>query len=304
MSLRPTTPWTTSGDRDQFVCFVLDPGLTSAKWLTGVQVTPTAPTFVHHANVQIIAPGDAAAAIAQVGGVGVPKVGCDTPPGLSIQSWLPGNPALLMRDGVAMAMPAGSLISLQVHYHPAGATGTDATSIALRLTDDSPSWTYELGVYGNQSGAPRLLPDPDDPASGPVFHIPAGRADHVETMALPNNSTRELRVVSVTPHMHMLGTHERATLAHPDGTSECLVDSGWSFDWQRTYFFDADLGDLPVFDLHSVVGVSCHYNNSLSNPQIGRYLHDAGLVAPRDVDLGLTSTDEMCLADFGVVSPH
>ena len=305
ITVTPSTPFTASGDRDEFVCFLLDPKLTTSSWLTGVQVTPTLPEMVHHANVQLVAPGNAAAAIAALGGIGVPSANCGTPPGTSIQSWLPGNPALLFRDGVGIRVPAGTLISIQVHYHPAGGVGTDATSVAVRLTDVAPPWTYELGVYGNSSGAPNLLPDPDDPPSGAVFEIPANKADHVETMSIqhPAQSTRELRVVSVTPHMHMLGTHERATLTHPGGDTECLVDSGWNFDWQRTYSYDAAIEDLPLFDASSSVTVSCHWDNTFANPNLPRLLHDANAVAPYDVQLGLNTTDEMCLADFGIVSP-
>jgi hypothetical protein len=104
--------------------------------------------------------------------------------------------------------------------------------------------------------------------------------------------------------MHMLGTHERATVTHPAGDTECLVDSGWNFDWQRTYTYDAALEDLPLFDASSVVTVSCHWDNTFANPNLPRLLHDANLVAPYDVELGLNTTDEMCLADFGVVSPN
>jgi hypothetical protein len=305
LSVQPTTPFTAAGDRDEFVCFLLDPQLTSSAWVTGVQVNPTVPEMVHHANVQIVAPGEAAAAITAMGGIGVPSPNCGTPPGTSILSWLPGNPALLLRDGVGVPVSPGTLISIQVHYHPNGGSGTDATSVDLRTTDVAPPWTYQLGVYGNASGAPHLLPDPDDPPGGPVFEIPAGKADHVETMALTNpaNLPRALRVISVTPHMHMLGTHERATLTHANGDTECLVDSGWSFDWQRTYAYDAPLEDVPVFEASSTVTVSCHWDNSFGNPNLPRLLHDANAIAPYDVELGLNTTDEMCLADFGIVTP-
>lgn len=306
LELAPAQAFNSSGDRDQFACFLLDPQLTSSTWLTGSQVYPTVPQIVHHANVGIVAPGDAAAAIAMVGGIGVPKLPCDTAPGVPYQSWLPGNPALVLPPSVAIELPAGALIAVQVHYHPAGVGGADTTSVKLRTTDNAPDWRYELGVYGNQTGAPKLLPDPDDPPSGPVFVIPANKPDHVETMQMttPANLAREIRIMSVTPHMHMLGTHERATVMHAGGDTECLIDSSWSFDWQRSYPYAADLGDLPLFDPGSVITVSCHWDNTFDNPNLPRLLHDQNLVAPYDVQLGLTTSDEMCLADFGAISPR
>jgi hypothetical protein len=305
LSVRSAQGFTTSGDRDEFVCFLFDPQITSQRWLVASQVNPTAPEVVHHVNVQLVPPADAAAAIAQLGGFGVPSLGCGTAPGVPIQSWLPGNPALLLPTGVGIPVAAGTLISIQVHYHPAGAAVTDTSSVDLRLSDQAPAWTYMLSVYGNAPGPPHLLPDPDDPPSGPVFVIPANKPDHVETMDMQHGTLdRELRILGVTPHMHMLGTHERATVRHPDGTTECLIDSEWNFDWQRTYNYEAELGTLPIFDSNSMVEVSCHWNNTFDNPNMGRLLHDAGLVAPYDVTLGFQTTNEMCLADFGMITPN
>lgn len=306
VEVEPVQPFESSGDRDQFVCFLFDPAVTHTQWLTGSQVFPTAPELVHHVNVDLVAPADAEATIAAMGGLGVPHVLCDNPPGLPIQSWLPGNPALVLPRSVGIPIAPGTLIAIQVHYHPAGGGGTDATSVALRLTDDKPSWGYELGVYGNSAGPPNLQADPDDPPSGPVFVIPANKPAHVETMILQHRAdlSRELRVLTVTPHMHLLGTHERVTVTHADGDDECLIDSAWNFDWQRSYTYDADLDKLPLFDPSSKVTVSCQWDNTFGNPNLPRLLYNSGLVAPYDVRLGLTTRDEMCLADFGVITPY
>jgi len=305
MTLQPAQPFVSSGDRDQFICFLLDPQLTSTRWLTASQVHPTAAQLVHHANVGLIAPGDAAAAIAEIGGIGVAHPDCFTPPGTPFQSWLPGNPALVLRESVGIPVAPGTLIIMQVHYHPAGVGGTDMTGVDLRVTDQAPAWNYQLGVYGNETNPKRLRPEPDDPPTGAVFAIPANKVDHVETMDITHadDLRTELRVVSVTPHMHLLGTHERATLTHKNGDAECLFDSGWDFDWQRSYPYAGLITDLPILDAGSTVTVSCHWNNSFSNPNLLRLLHDENLGAPYDVQLGLNTTDEMCLADLGVVTP-
>ena len=49
--------------------------------------------------------------------------------------------------------------------------------------------------------------------------------------------------------------------------------------------------------------MSCHWNNTLASPSVQRLLHDVNLPAPYDVQLGLSTTDEMCLADLGTVTP-
>jgi hypothetical protein len=213
---------------------------------------------------------------------------------------------LLLPPDVGIPVDAGTLILTQVHYHPAGVGGSDTTSVALRLSPIKPAWRYELGVYGNSPGAPNLQPGDGDPDTGPAFVIPANAANHVEWMRMQHapSLNKQLHVLGVTPHMHMLGTHERAVLEHADGSQECLIDSNWSFDWQRTYFYDAPLEQLPIFDPLSVVDLKCTWNNSLANPMLTRLLTERGLAAPYDVPLGFSSWDEMCLADFAMVTPN
>lgn len=300
------TEFVSTGTRDQFVCFLYDPGIDATRWITGSQVYPTALDLVHHVNVYLIGPNGVPGAMEYTGGLGVAKVGCDHPPGVAIQSWLPGNPALLLPPKVGIPVGAGTHVLIQVHYHPAGVGGSDATSLALRLTDQIPEWRFDLGVYGNSPGAPNLQPgDGDLPDGTPVFMIPANSTDHVEHMVMSHKlEINPYRVLSVTPHMHLLGTHQRATLTHSDGSTECLIDSGWDFDWQRTYTYDADLEDLPVFDGLSKVNLSCRWDNSFTNPEMPRLLADTGRVAPYDVSLGFTTADEMCLADFGLLTRY
>ena len=43
---------------------------------------------------------------------------------------------------------------------------------------------------------------------------------------------------------------------------------------------------------------------ALDNPNMPRLLYNTGLVAPYDVVLGFTIGDEMCLADFGLITPN
>lgn len=305
LSLAPAEPFTSSGNTDQFVCFLFDPQLDHVQWLTGSQVTPTGVDLVHHVNVYLVGPGDADNAKSFAGGLGVPKLACDHPPGAAIQSWLPGNPALVLPTTVGIHVDPGTLVMLQVHYHPAGVGGPDATSVALRFTDTRPAWRFDFGVYGNSPGPPNLQPGPGDPIEGPAFMIPANATDHVERMLMTHRpDQKDLRVLSVTPHMHLLGTHQRVTLTHADGSTECLIDSGWDFDWQRSYTYDAKLDELPVFDASSTVDLSCRWNNSFSNPELPRLLDNTGLVAPYDVELGFTTGDEMCLADFALLSRY
>lgn len=302
LTVAPPAAFHASGDRDQFVCYLFDPQLSRDRWLTGLQVRPEVAELVHHATVTVVPPDQTAAALADFGGIGVAKIGCTSAPGAQVHTWLPGNAPLAMPDGVAVPVAKGALIGVQLHYHPNGVGGDDATAFDLRFVDDAPAWSYVFASDGNAVAAPALLPGPDDPASGPAFVIPAKAAAHREQMITPmSDPGGELRILSFTPHMHFLGTHLRATLTHADGRSECVGNSAWSFDWQRTYTYDAPLDQLPLMEPGNVVEVTCDYDNSFSNPMLPRMLHDAGLVAPIDVTFGEETIDEMCLANLGLV---
>ena len=115
----------------------------------------------------------------------------------------------------------------------------------------------------------------------------------------------DVRLYSVNPHMHMVGTHltthiERATTDTDQPPNECLANGNWNFDWQRTYIYNAPLDKLPVVHEGDVIDMRCRWNNTMENPFVQRALTDAGLGAPIDIKLGETSLDEMCLEIFGV----
>jgi len=96
--------------------------------------------------------------------------------------------------------------------------------------------------------------DPDDRlATTPEFRIPANAADHNEHMRITIpalGDLQDVRLYSVNPHMHMVGTHISAKLERPaargnDPQQECVANGKWNFDWQRTYIYDAPLDELP-----------------------------------------------------------
>jgi len=118
---------------------------------------------------------------------------------------------------------------------------------------------------------------------------------------------QDVRLYSVNPHMHMVGTHISAKLERPaargnDPQQECVANGKWNFDWQRTYIYNAPLDKLPTVAEGDVLDIQCKWNNTLANPFVQRSLRDAGLGAPIDITLGEQSLDEMCLEIFGVAA--
>ena len=317
-TLAPVQGFTTSGTRDQFICFVLDPGNNTAQvqWLNGLQVRPGNDLVVHHAVITQIrnegpTPGAADALVAQRG-IGIP-FNCDdqaTPGDFIVNVWTPGNQPMETSSQIAVPILPRSKFVMQIHYHPAGVTNDiDFTKIDLRITSTWPQKMYFVTAFGNAFQAPQLEAGPGDIGGTPRFLIPANSADHPEKMSvtLPDIGGQEVQLFSANPHMHLVGTHIQSKVIRPAarGTQpkeECLANGGWNFDWQRTYIYDAPIDQLPTLAAGDRIEVSCRWNNTMANPFVQRMLHDAGLpMIPIDISLGEQTTNEMCLEIFGIL---
>lgn len=312
-SLMPVAGWAASGERDQYICYVFDIGNTEMAWLSGLQVHPGNAAIVHHALIYTLAP-DVAEPLVTEHGVGVPfECNSGLPADYEIHAWFPGNQPLDLPRGMAMAIVPGSKIAMQLHYHPhGGAYAPDKTALDVRFSPTRPEQLYIAASFGNETGAPGLLPGPGDSEDGvPEFLIPSNVPDHPEHMRIPVPDFEhgpDLRLVSVVPHMHFLGTRLSVTLERPrprglDPQAECIANGGWNFDWQRTYTLAAPFDLLPTIAKGDIVDIKCTWNNTLDNPFLPRLLSDIHRGAPFDVTFGEQTTNEMCLTIMGIAMP-
>jgi hypothetical protein len=309
-TLTPVEGFAASGDRDQFICYVLDPGNAQLAWLTGLQVKPDNADVVHHAVITEVQPGPAQDALVQQRGIGKP-FDCGTtatPADFVVNIWTPGNQPMQTSGEIAVPIVANAKLVMQIHYHPAGQAHTaDKTAIDLRFSTTWPKKMYFVTAFGNASQAPELLAGPGDNGA-PQFVVPKNVADHPEHMRLtiPDlGNLTDVRLFSANPHMHLIGTHINSTIERPaargtDPQTECLANGGWNFDWQRTYTYDSPLDKLPSVAAGDVIDIKCTWNNTLENPFVQRMLADAGLTQPVDISLGEQTTNEMCLEIFGL----
>jgi len=200
-----------------------------------------------------------------------------------------------------------------VHYHPHSSleSAEDSTRLQLRFAPEATEYQAVTRLIGNfktqAANGDGLLPGPDDPASGPEFLIPANATAHTETMLWTFKGLKQKaapRIYGVGGHMHYVGTAEKITLQHADGSNTCLLEiPHWDFDWQRRYDYDAALTELPSVTVGDRLNVRCTYDNSLANPKVVESLAEQGVDAPHDVRLGETTLDEMCLANVTAIYP-
>jgi hypothetical protein len=147
------TPVGPGGGKDEYRCFLLDPGFTEDTFVTGVEVLPGRVEIVHHAIVFRVGPEQIAAATQAdesdlgtgwtcFGGTGLPGRGgadavseLDSAPWLS--AWAPGGGENVFGTGTGVRLAAGSRLIMQVHYNLRNGAAPDDSGLRLRLTDGS-----------------------------------------------------------------------------------------------------------------------------------------------------------------------
>ncbi|MEZ4452982.1 MAG: hypothetical protein R3B09_26215 [Nannocystaceae bacterium] len=287
---------------DYFNCVRIDPGNTSDVYLDGIQLIPGNRAIVHHVLIY----ADTKAESDGWGPSGIKK-DCGGGSGLKssaplISGWVPGGLPMETPKDVGIALPAGSRLVLNVHYHATGGGPEidDGTGVALRWTETPPAWVSNFKLLGD--------PGDGDSLSGP-FSIPAGEADHAEDFewivsqgGSPFPDSVEVRLWAAAAHMHRVGVDLRMWVEDRDtAASTCLLETPrWDFDWQRVYEYDAAVDQMVRLKAGDKIRIQCRYNNTLANPGVMQALAEVGLTEPIDVSVGETTLDEMCIGAIGV----
>ena len=234
--------------------FLVDPFFKEDKWVKAIEARPGNRAVVHHIIVGFVKPKQQ------------PRLGLG---GGALVGYAPGMPPSKYPEGAALFVPKGSKVVFQVHYTPNGTPQEDRSCVGFVFADASE-------VRERVDG---------DEAANTHFRIPAG-ADNFEVTS--GHAFRDdVRLVSMTPHMHMRGKAFRYEAAYPDGRRETLLDvPRFDFNWQLRY----DLAEPKFLPKGTRLLCSAHYDNSetnLSNPD-----------PKRDVRWGDQTWDEMMIGYF------
>jgi hypothetical protein len=271
--------------KDLFRCFVLPTGLTEDKSVVAYEVRPGNPRVVHHTlnfidtlgrgrkleqkekdrakkdDEQDIGPGYSV------------NMGTGFSPEGAIGGWAPGFVARRLPEGTSYFLPKGSDLVIQTHFHRTGRVEKD------RL---------QIGLYFADKPAERRLQSL--PIPGRFLIVPPGDSNFkVHGTAWVD---QDCKLLSVMPHMHMLGKEVKVTMTPPDGKPQTLVEiKEWDYNWQETYFFKEpmDVKAGTKFDIEA------RYDNSDKNPRNPNS-------PPKFVKFGEQTTDEMCFGFLGVTA--
>ncbi|MBI1836376.1 MAG: T9SS type A sorting domain-containing protein [Flavobacteriia bacterium] len=260
---------------DDYACFSIPSGLTSNRVIKSIEIIPGNRSIVHHALVYID-PNDVEVTDS-IGG------DCSSPASTNtflIAGYTPGcSPVTLpstapLKLGIPIA--SGSNIYFAMHY-PDGSYGEfDSTKVILHFYPPN-----ETGI--RQVYASPIIQNWD-------FILPPNQITHVTgsypagTSGLNNN----ISVLSVFPHMHLLGNDIKAyATTSINDTIPFIEVPEWDFHWQDFYFFK----HMPFLPIGTTIRAEGNYNNTTSN------LNNPNN-PPITVYPGLNTNDEMFLVYF------
>lgn len=223
-------------------------GLAEDKWLTAIDMKPTARPVVHHVLY-----------FADPTGKAHEKQDGDQPgyngmvPGTAaagLGGWAVGAQPHMQPEGLALKLPKGSDFIIQYHFHPDGKVETEKAKVGLYFAKEAPKRTLTNiqlpPTFGLFSG----------------LDIPAGDKDYVikDSYTLPV----DFDAVSIGAHAHYIATKMKMTATLPSGEVLTLISiKDWDFAWQDRYYFDHFIPLPKGTRLDSEV----HWNNSTENPR-------------------------------------
>jgi hypothetical protein len=262
--------------RDVYRCFVVSNPFEDTAYVSAVDVLPGSRQIVHHVILYIDEKNQAQALDEKEPG---PGYTCFGGPGFDISissmlgGWAPGTLPRHLPEGIAIQVPKGARLVMQVHYYPVGRTAEDQTRVGLYF---SQSATRKRLVYF--------------PVLNQRFEIPAGNANYEVKANFIIPPLFDSNIVQIFPHMHMLGKQIKVEYQVPGRQSRPLIYiDNWDFNWQGFYTYK-EIDSAPAF---TEVRLSCVYDNSTNNPR-----NPSNPVKP--VRWGEGTEDEMCLAFLGV----
>ncbi len=261
---------------DVYRNFVVPTNLTEDKWVRAVEFRPSARKVVHH----VLFAYDATHSLVRLdgrdgrpgfGGMGTAGV---TPGNLGafgpLGGWAVGSTPAFLPDGVALPLPKGSDLVLQMHFHLTGKPEVEQSTVGIYFADKVPErrlWSIQVpALFGFGAG----------------IDIPPGEKNFTidDTFVLP----ADMKAFFVGAHAHYLAREMKATATLPDGSMQPILwIQDWDFNWQDRYFYKSPV----MLPKGTRIAVHLSYDNSEDNP------HNPHPSPAMRVQWGEQSFDEM-----------
>ncbi|MFT6243958.1 MAG: hypothetical protein ACJA0U_001155 [Salibacteraceae bacterium] len=255
---------------DDYVCFALPSGLATNRIIKAVEIVPGNPEIVHHCLIYID-PTNSSVTDTVGGDCGGPSSSNAT----LVTGYTPGSTPMTLPDAaplkLGMPMPANSQIVFAMHF-PEGSYGEfDSTKVIFHF--------YPPGEPG-------------------IREVIAAPIIQDWGFALPPNQVTDLSVtypggpglpidyslLSVFPHMHLLGQEMEVYGIQPNLDTLKLIQLEWDFEWQDFYFYK----NIQKIEAGANIHAEASFDNTSANPNNPNS-------PPQWVGAGLNTSDEMFL---------
>ena len=253
-------------------------GLTENKWVTAIDMKPTARSVVHHVLYFADPTAKAhsrASEGSEIGFSGMTAGGAS----VTLGGWALGAQPHFFPNGLAMELPKGSDFVIQYHFHPNGKPDVEKSVIGFYFAKQAPEKRL-ISI---------MLPPVYSLFSG--INIPPGEKDYVlrDSYTLPV----DVDAVGVSAHAHYIARQMKLTATLPSGeVKTLLLIKDWDFAWQDRYFFQ----DSQILPKGTRLDGEVHWDNSAENPRNPSN-------PPISVEWGEQSKDEMGMVNL-IAVPH
>ncbi len=267
-----------AGGRDIYRNFAIPISLDERKWLTAIEVRPSARAVLHHILFVVDTSLESRRRDGRDGRPGFSgmrgarlnandRVGNDI---AGLGGWAVGGQPRHLPMGLGRELPKGEFdLVLNSHFHPSGKEEVEQTTLALYFADKRPSHRM----------VSLSLPPNFGIAAG--INIPAGEKNYEvkDSFTLPVDALG----LTIGGHAHYLGREMKVFVTRPGGQRESIfwIDN-WAFNWQNRYQYKKPV-ELPA---GTKVEMEIVFDNSKDNPS-------NPFDPPRRVGWGLQSTEEM-----------
>ncbi len=264
-------------NKDQYWYFVLPTNLPENKVIKAIELRPGNKKIVHHALFFQDTTGTARSFDDKTAeyGFSANTQGFDTDVVLTKEQfpgYVPGQKPIRFPESLGQKLNKNSDLVIQMHYAPTSVAQSDSSSVNIFFADKEEKIDRFI--------KDRIMLPSDLPGGFFSFIIPANQK---KTFQGKWKINQDISILSVFPHMHLLGKKWKVWLSKPDGSIENLMKiDDWDFNWQGGYYFKKFI----VAPKNSIVYAEAEYDNTVNNPANPSS-------PPKTVSWGENTTDEM-----------
>lgn len=193
----------------------------------------------------------------------------------SVTNFLPGVEVAMYPEGIGgyNVKKEGVLLLDNIHYGPSPVDTNDLTRFNFFFSPTPPKRPLSEFIMGTSGISPIT----------PPLVIPP---DSIKKFSTSYQVEQDISIVTVNPHMHLLGKSFLAYAVTPQGDTIRLIRiNAWDFRWQYFYTYPHIL-KIPAGSVITAEGVYDNSQNNHLNP-----FHPPRIVSERDGSM--RTTDEM-----------